>query len=98
LINVTVLNYGIADIAFEIGRHFCQLNGEGSKEFVSFGKITSTSREEETGSETVLIVKNSGDRTNDSGFIGIDYAIQSKDIFIARIVAPYHQLPEEIDF
>jgi hypothetical protein len=56
LANITMPSYGITDVPSQIGRHFCQLDGDGSKELVSFGKITSTSRKEETCPKTALIV------------------------------------------
>ena len=73
------------------------MQGERSKEPVSFGKITATSREEETCSETVLVVKSSGNRTSDSGLASAGHAIQPKDTFVVRVVAPHHQLLEQID-
>jgi hypothetical protein len=42
-------------------------------------------------------MKSLGDRTSDSGLAGASHAVQPKDTFVARVVPPRHQLPQEID-
>jgi hypothetical protein len=73
---------------------WCRLD---ARLFASFGKITSASREEETCSQTALIVKSLGDRTSDSELADTGHIIQSKDAFVARIIGPRYKLYEKIN-
>jgi hypothetical protein len=72
------------------------LNGDGSEEFISMTKITSTSGKEETCPKAFLIGKITRGCASNGGLASTGYSTQPKDTRTARIFAPFPDLLEDV--
>jgi hypothetical protein len=73
------------------------LSGKSRKNLARRSKISSASREEETGTKTSLLIVLAGDCEGYGGFSGAGHSVQPKDGPFAPSVSPLSYSREDVD-